>query len=62
MRRKIVDLGREMVVGFTKVDDMVYLDFFTKDGIKVINLDENEFANVLNFFEKEFVLQEVSEK
>ncbi len=50
MKREIVDLGRELVVGFTKVEDKVFLDFFTKDGIKIINLDKHEFNNMLSFF------------
>jgi len=45
--KKLIDIEREVILRIDERDDFVYLDFFTKDGLKTIKIKRIFYNNFL---------------
>ena len=56
MENQIIDIERELILRVDEKETLVYLDFFTKDGLKTIKIQKifyNDFLDDLNKLHKE---------
>ncbi len=49
LKTKIIDLERELILRIQEqeTDEKVWLDFFTKEGLKTIQLKKDSFINLI---------------
>lgn len=46
-KRQIIDIERELILRVDRREDFVYLDFFTKDGLKMIKISSENYNKML---------------
>ena len=49
MKTEVLDLERELILRIQEqeVDEVVWLDFFTKEGLKTIKMDKDSLNQIL---------------